>query len=83
MSDPRYLGGEYAVPPEDCGGLPGFYHALEALADPDHESHAEVEEWFDHYDLSDIDELPIKYALARIADRRRAAQARVGKTSPR
>ena len=33
---PRYIAGQYACPPEDCGGIPGFYHMLEAWADPDH-----------------------------------------------
>ncbi|SDR30957.1 pRiA4b ORF-3-like protein [Rhizobiales bacterium GAS113] len=39
MSYPRYLAGERGAPPEDCGGLFGFYSLLEALVDrkdPDH-----------------------------------------------
>ncbi len=83
-SYPRYLGGERNAPPEDCGGLPGFYDMLEALADPRHPDHAEAREWADDYDPDTIDELPIKYALARIANRRNAAKARlIRKIQPR
>lgn len=78
-SYPRYVGGERNAPPEDCGGLPGFYDMLEALADPDHPNHADATEWADDYDPDTIDELAIKYALLRIANRRNAAKARVVK----
>ena len=77
VSYPRYVGGERNAPPEDCGGIPGFYDMLEALTDPDHPNHADASEWADDYDPGVIDELPIKYALARIANRRNAARARL------
>ncbi len=77
LSYPRYVGGERNAPPEDCGGLPGFYAMLEALADPRHPDHAEVREWADEYDPDEIDEESIGYALARIAKRRNAAKARL------
>jgi Plasmid pRiA4b ORF-3-like protein len=79
VSYPRYIGGEWNAPPEDCGGIPGFYAMLEASADPTHPNHAEAKEWADDYDPQVIDELPIKYALGRIANRRNAALARPGK----
>ena len=78
---PRYVGGERNAPPEDCGGIPGFYEMLEALADPDHPNHVDAKEWADDYDPDTIDELPIKYALARITNRRNAAKARLAKNS--
>jgi hypothetical protein len=78
-SYPRYVRGERNTPPEDCGGLPGFYEMLEALADPDHPNHADATEWADDYDPEVVDELPIKYALARIANRRNIAKARLAK----
>lgn len=34
-----------ACPPEDCGGIPGFYDLLDALADPDHEQHEAMRDW--------------------------------------
>ena len=33
-------------PPEDVGGPPGYEEFLEAMADPAHERHAELCEWF-------------------------------------
>ena len=73
---PRYTAGERAAPPEDCGGLPGFYAALEALADPDHPEHADVAEWYEDYEPDVFDELPLKVAIGRIASRRRAGKVR-------
>jgi hypothetical protein len=32
-------------PPEDFGGIPGFYNLLEAINDPEHEQHEELLEW--------------------------------------
>ena len=76
---PRYLGGCGAGPPEDCGGVPGFYDLLGARADPDHPEHAQAVEWLDDYDPDEVEVLPIKYALDRIAARRNAAKTRLGK----
>ena len=45
MPYPVCRAGERACPPEDCGGIPGFYDLLEALSDPHHERHAEMREW--------------------------------------
>jgi hypothetical protein len=41
---PVCLGGARACPPEDCGGLPGYYAVLEALREPT-EDNAELREW--------------------------------------
>lgn len=71
---PRYVAGDRAAPPEDCGGIPGFYAKLEALADPNHPDHEEVREWFGHYDPEAFDDSPIKYRIGRIAVRRRATR---------
>lgn len=76
---PRYVAGERNAPPEDCGGIPGFYEQLDILADPQHPDHEEVAEWFDDYDPEALDELVIKIALGRIAKRRNAAAARLAK----
>ncbi|HEX3881549.1 MAG TPA: plasmid pRiA4b ORF-3 family protein [Stellaceae bacterium] len=77
LSYPRYIAGDRNAPPEDCGGISGFYEMLDARADPDREDHAEAEEWLDDYDPDSIDELPIKFALGRIANRRNAAKVRL------
>lgn len=73
---PRYVAGEMNAPLEDCGGLPGFYNILEALAGSKHPDHAYAKEWFGDYDPGKIDEARIKYAVGRIAARRNAARKR-------
>ena len=42
---PACLAGERHGPPEDCGGLPGFYNLLEAISDLQHEQHKELLDW--------------------------------------
>ena len=42
---PVCLEGKRACPPEDCGGIPGFYDLLEALADKKHPDHEHLTEW--------------------------------------
>ena len=39
------VGGANACPPEDVGGVPGYYDFLDALADPRREDHAGMREW--------------------------------------
>jgi hypothetical protein len=76
---PRYIAGERNAPPEDCGGMPGFYAALAARADPDDPDHDHMVEWLDGYDPDALDELQITISLGRIANRRNAARARLAK----
>jgi len=82
ISYPRYVGGEGNAPPEDCGGIHGFYNKLAIAADPSHPDHAEVTEWLENYDPKDIDEPQIGISLGRIANRRNAAKARSKKAAP-
>jgi len=42
---PVCLAGENACPPEDCGGMGGYYHLLEVLANPRHLEHEEFKHW--------------------------------------
>jgi hypothetical protein len=76
---PRLVRGEWAAPPEDCGGIPGFYELLEILADPQHPEHAELAEQFEGYDPALVDLPIINIALGRIANRRKAAQVSAAK----
>lgn len=47
---PVCTGGELTCPPEDCGGIPGFYDLIEALSDPNHERHEEMIDWIGEFD---------------------------------
>ena len=57
---PCCLAGRGACPPEDCGGVYGYYAKLEALRDPKHPEHDEIIHWMgedfdpDAFDLEDI-----------------------------
>jgi hypothetical protein len=56
---PRYVRGERNDPPEDCGGIPGFYDKLEAIADPSHPDHRVIKRWLRGDDAEAIDEASI------------------------
>ena len=42
---PMVLAGRGACPPEDVGGLSGYYHFLKVMKDPKHPEHDEMLEW--------------------------------------
>jgi hypothetical protein len=53
---PLCLEGERACPPEDIGGVGGYEHFLEVIADPQHEEHADMREWIgDKFDAEKFD----------------------------
>jgi len=76
VSYPRYIDGECNAPPEDCGGIPGFYRMLDIVADPDHPEHVHLKKWLGKYDPTSINTLAIKRSLSRIAKPRSAARKR-------
>lgn len=77
---PRFIDGARRCPPEDVGGAPGYENFLEAIADPDHEEHGELRQWYGGpYDPDDIDELITKRRVAAIAIRRAAGKAAYAK----
>jgi hypothetical protein len=59
---PVCLKGRRACPPEDVGGMWGYEHFLEAIADPEHEEHDNYLDWvggeFDPeaFDLEEVNE---------------------------
>jgi len=55
MKYPLCLEGARACPPEDVGGIGGFYEFLEALADPKHEQHNDFIEWGGDFDPKEFD----------------------------
>jgi len=52
---PLCSGGARACPPEDVGGIPGFYEFLAAMADPENEQQDEFMEWADGFDPNAFD----------------------------
>jgi len=69
ISYPRYVAGEGKGPPEDCGGIPGFYAMLKVLANPRHPQHAEIKEWAGDFDPKRVNEPAIRSAFLHIAKR--------------
>lgn len=42
---PLVLAGKRRCPPEDVGGIGGYYHFQQAIADPKHPEHRDMKEW--------------------------------------
>jgi len=63
----KCLKGSMNCPPEDCGGIHGFYDLLEIIKDPNHEEYVETIEWLgddydpEYFDLDDLNKLLKKY----------------------
>lgn len=53
---------------------------LEAWADPDHPDHDEVSAYLEDWNPNEINELPLRNALNRIANKRNAVRTRLNKT---
>ncbi len=57
------LAGRRACPPEDCGGIPGYYHLLDVLSDPTHDEFEHLSTWVggdfapDELDIDGINDL--------------------------
>ena len=80
---PHFVAGERRCPPEDVGGLPGYEMFLDAMADPDHEDHGRLRDWYGGpYNPDDIDERFTRRAVAAIAIRRHAGKLAYQKSRP-
>ena len=67
---PRLIEASGRCPPEDVGGPWGYDEMLEALADPDHERHAEIREWVgDDFDPHAFDAEPLRDNVAALVKR--------------
>ncbi len=59
---PVCVKGARACPPEDVGGIWGYYTFLEALQNPEHPAHTDYKEWFggewdaEAFDLNEVNE---------------------------
>lgn len=60
---PVCIDGAMNAPPEDCGGIWGFYELLEILKDKNHPEHKEMSEWLgydydpEYFDINEINEM--------------------------
>lgn len=62
---PHLMKARYACPPEDCGGVGGFIHRMEVLANPAHPEHADVREWLgDDFEPGAFDFAVLQQAVA-------------------
>jgi hypothetical protein len=63
---PKCVKGAGARPPEDIGGIWGYYELLDAIRNPKHERHAELVEWLgDDFDPNAFNVEQTNAALAR------------------
>ena len=61
------IAGARACPPEDCGGVTGYYALLEALADPEHDEHDMLLEWSGgRFDPEAFDVVAVDRVLKRL-----------------
>lgn len=66
------LKGEGHCPPEDCGGIHGFYDMLEILKDPSHEEHKRYLTWLgekyypDQFDLHSVNKKLNRFLIASL-----------------
>jgi hypothetical protein len=58
---PRCTGGQLACPPEDCGGISGYYNSLDTLKGDDCETKTELLEWFGSFDPESFDYTKVKF----------------------
>ncbi len=62
LTHPVCLKGKRSAPPEDCGGVGGYYHLREALRDKDHPDHEYLMEWTgdeydpEHFNIEEVNE---------------------------
>ena len=64
---PSCVAGKGACPPEDCGGPWGYAALKEALADPEHEDHADRRDWLGLEADEDFD--PKEFSAADVSSR--------------
>ena len=60
---PLCLEGENATPPEECGGIFGYYELLSILKDPTHSAYAEMREQYGEIDPTSFDLTRVNRAL--------------------
>ncbi|MBI4931402.1 MAG: plasmid pRiA4b ORF-3 family protein [Bacteroidetes bacterium] len=67
MQYPLCIDGKLNCPPEDCGGIPGFYRMLEIIKSKKHPEKKEMLEWLgDKYDAQYFDMESVNEALSKL-----------------
>jgi hypothetical protein len=79
LAVPSCIGGRRKCPPEDCGGVGGYYNMLEALSDPEHEEHESLLEWAGG--PIDPEDFSVEETNARLAPMRKTAKRKAAKTA--
>lgn len=81
---PRFVDGARRGPPEDVGGLPGFFDFIEAMLNPRHPEHRNLLRWYGGpYDPNDMNIPDLRQRLGAIAKRRHAGRAAYTKQAPK
>lgn len=66
---PVCIGGKNSCPPEDCGGIYGYFHILEVLKNPQNEEYEEIKDWLgevfdpEKFDLQEVNSVLASYLL--------------------
>lgn len=72
---PRFIDGARRAPPEDVGGLPGYYEFMDAITKPRHREHKRMLEWYGGpYDPAVFETRALQLRLSEIAKRWRAGK---------
>ena len=67
ITHPVCIDGEYACPPEDCGGTTGYRDLLEILSDPENPEHESMQTWVGlYFNPSEFDLFEAKTELAKL-----------------
>jgi hypothetical protein len=81
---PRFVDDARRGPPEDVGGVPGYYEFIKAVTRPKHREHKRMLEWYGRaYDPDDIDAMMVRYRIGDIAKRRHAGKLAYQKRASR
>jgi hypothetical protein len=71
LAYPVCIDGKRHGPPEDCGGVPGYYSLLEAIRDPLHPQYKESRDWLgDDFDPEAFSIDPVNRRLIPLTRRR-------------
>ena len=71
---PQFLKGKGACPPEDCGGLWGYYSMVESINDPKSPDHEDAREWLglkkgERWDVEALDTEACRHRVAYYQER--------------